>query len=129
MNAVATIVWNTLYPDRRPWDQLTADTQEEWSRMVCVVEELVGRELAEANADRLRLREALDYLRSTCLNGFLDSEDYAMTQAEQALTTPPPPVVAKADADALAEAFEDTLTGNYWVEGRKALETYRAKYP
>lgn len=49
MNSIASKVWETLYPDRRPWDQLPEATQQEWSRMVDIVVDLTGaRELREA---------------------------------------------------------------------------------
>lgn len=37
MNPLASIVWETLYPDRRKWSELGADTQAEWSRVVDTV--------------------------------------------------------------------------------------------
>jgi hypothetical protein len=55
------------------------------------------RELNEAKADRQRLREALSQAGA---GQFLRAVD----------STPPPPVVAKADADALAEALNDILS-------------------
>ena len=49
MNSIASKVWETLYPDRRPWDQLPEATQQEWSRMVDIVVNLTGaRELRDA---------------------------------------------------------------------------------
>jgi hypothetical protein len=91
------------------------------------------RELNEANADRLRLREALAHAGA---GQFLDTIS----------ATPPPPVVAKADADALREAIakvaenlrdavrESHSIGDSYIAGtaselEKALETYRTKYP
>jgi hypothetical protein len=35
--SIAQKVWETLYPDRRPWSQLAPDTQAEWEQMVQVV--------------------------------------------------------------------------------------------
>jgi predicted RNase H-like nuclease (RuvC/YqgF family) len=83
--------------------------REQW-RMSSVARELDER-LNEANADRLRLREALTQAGA---GQFLDTIS----------ATPPPPVVAKADADSLAVAM--TLD---WQAIREALETYRTKYP
>ncbi len=49
MTTIASKVWETLYPDRRPWDQLPEATQQEWSRMVDIVVDLTGaRELRDA---------------------------------------------------------------------------------
>lgn len=49
MNSIASKVWETLYPDRRPWDQLPEATQQEWSRMTDIVVDLTGaRELQNA---------------------------------------------------------------------------------
>lgn len=49
MNSIASKVWETLYPDRRPWDQLPEATQQEWSRMTDIVVDLTGaRELRDA---------------------------------------------------------------------------------
>jgi hypothetical protein len=55
------------------------------------------RELNEANADRQRLREALSQAGA---GQFLRAVD----------SIPPPPVVAKADADALADALNSILS-------------------
>jgi hypothetical protein len=55
------------------------------------------RELNEAKADRLRLRDALAQAGA---GQFLRAVD----------STPPPPVVDKRDADALAEALNDILS-------------------
>jgi hypothetical protein len=81
------------------------------------------RELNEANADRHRLREALTQAGA---GQFLDAIS----------ATPPPPVVAKADADALADALEkalhDASSGKSWYVREacvETLETYRTKYP
>lgn len=30
----AAIIWNTMYPDRRPFDKLEEDTKVEWERLV-----------------------------------------------------------------------------------------------
>jgi len=82
------------------------------------------RELNEANADRLRLREALKPLvkmddlmndESWDEGGTYSGAYYAYYKgnskkwaaAKESLTTPPPPVVAKADADALADELDE----------------------
>jgi hypothetical protein len=102
--------------------------------------------LDEANADRLRLREALKACDKAFTKYDPDPDSrYGMAwdDVEQALTTPPPPVVAKADADALAEALEmvrdadndcrldgfPTIPPSARFRIDNALETYRAKYP
>jgi hypothetical protein len=91
------------------------------------------RELNEANADRQRLREALAQAGA---GQFLDTIS----------TTPPPPVVAKADADVLREVIakvaenlrnavrESHDIGDSYIAGtaselEKALKAYRTKYP
>jgi hypothetical protein len=93
------------------------------------------RELNEANADRLRLRQALAQAGA---GQFLDTIS----------ATPPPPVVAKADADAVADACKlcseiiGLLSAEFpegwaaiddinkaWNAAQSALETYRTKYP
>ena len=38
MNPLTPMVWETLYPDRRKWSELSEDTQNEWSRFVDIVE-------------------------------------------------------------------------------------------
>jgi hypothetical protein len=104
--------------------------------------------LDESNADRLRLREALRKLefsgtsyhghpmcsKCLCIPGF--DEEHKDDCVFATLATPPPPVVAKADADALAEAIEYTIKVDAilhpetdHVGMRQALETYRSKYP
>jgi hypothetical protein len=93
------------------------------------------RELNEANADRRRLRQALTQAGA---GQFLDTIS----------ATPPPPVVAKADADAVADACKlcseiiGPLSAEFpegwaaiddinkaWNAAQSALETYRTKYP
>jgi hypothetical protein len=96
------------------------------------------RELNEANADRYRLRDALAQAGA---GQFLDTIS----------ATPPPPVVAKADADVLADALEKMefsahshhdlpmcpkclripARGELHREDClfNSLQTYRAKYP
>jgi hypothetical protein len=91
------------------------------------------RELNEANADRQRLREALTQAGA---GQFLDTIS----------ATPPPPVVAKADADVLREVIakvaenlrnavrESHDIGDSYIAGtaselEKALKAYRTKYP
>jgi hypothetical protein len=106
----------------------------------------------ESDADRLRLRAVLQSIDLSPCNGgscqvATDADDYI--QAALVTTSAPPPVVAKADADALAEELyesmalninvfsdADTETCSYYSEHKKvikdakaALETYRAKYP
>ena len=101
-------------------------------------------ELNEANADRLRLREALDKV-AHCDDLVYCGEDdgpelfrrlrFAVNTAEDALTAPPPPVVAKADADALADVIEDIWKNHLFGSQEHAqdkcstsLKTYRTKY-
>ena len=80
-------------------------------------------ELNEANADRLRLRECV---------GCGCGGDFGLCRTcEEALTTPPPPVVAKADADELVKFLEwskqhmDFRISN---QINTAIETYNQKY-
>jgi chromosome segregation ATPase len=104
--------------------------------------------LDEANADRRRLREALETF--TALDLSLTHEvgihelEAAQSDAHEALTTPPPPVVAKPDADALAEAVEIMRVGicsaampnasereiasDAVKQASEVLKTYRNKY-
>jgi hypothetical protein len=110
--------------------------------------------LDEANADRHRLREALKACDKAFTKYDPDPDSrYGMAwdDVEQALTTPPPPVVAKADADALANALEKMEFSAHshhdlpmcpkclcipaWGELHRedclfnSLQTYRTKYP
>jgi hypothetical protein len=85
------------------------------------------RELNEANADRQRLREALSQAGA---GQFLRAVD----------STPPPPVVAKADADALANALDDILSEvltcacgdcyacEHFAKWEKLTEDYKKKH-
>ena len=66
----------------------------------------IERELNEANADRLRLREALELLVDECMSHDFNEHWDSFKAAERILTTPPPPVVDKRDADALADSLE-----------------------
>ena len=105
------------------------------------------RELNEANADRLRLRglfqkvsDNVEYPEPHCYchksppcNDCVENGGVreVLDAIKQALTTPPPPVVAKADADALAEALEtiSCYSDKYSsLDAKQALETYRNKY-
>jgi hypothetical protein len=119
------------------------------------------RELNEANADRLRLRVALEKCESTfdsisdepctCYSnpegacGYCNPIMSAISRITKALTTPPPPAVAKSDADALAEAVEIMRVGicsaampnatereiasDAVKQASEVLKTYRNKYP
>jgi hypothetical protein len=63
--------------------------------------------------------------------GLPHDESCVVYKFQQALTTPPPPVVAKADADALADALEtiSCYSDKYSsLDAKQALETYRNKY-
>jgi hypothetical protein len=100
------------------------------------------RELNEANADRLRLRTLLAEIGKGDWRYIENGQ--AFIDINQALTTPPPPVVAKADADALAEAVEIMRVGvcsaampnatereiasDAVNQASKVLKTYRNKY-
>jgi hypothetical protein len=148
---------------REATDDTGAITRMEpiWSTM-----EALERELNEANADRLRLREALQWAfgqvkhrlnspttghkgpcgygdcDSSCLDAYYWSQYYSF--CEEALTTPPQPVVAKSDADALAEAVEIMRVGicsaampnatereiasDAVKQASEVLKTYRNKY-
>jgi hypothetical protein len=118
---------------REATDDTGAITRMEpiWSTM-----EALERELNEANADRMRLREALErFLAEIPAMGDIGVVAVKQ-QAREALTTPPPPVVTKPDADALADAIEYTIKvdailhpATDHVGMRQALETYRSKYP
>jgi len=89
--------------------------------------EQLERELNEAKADRQRLREALSQAGA---GQFLDTIS----------ATPPPPVVAKADADALAEALNDILSEvltcacgdcyacEHFAKWEKLTEDYKEKH-
>jgi len=128
------------------------DTGQSFSVVEPELARQLERELNEANADRLRLRAVLQSIDlSPCDGGSCqvatDADDYI--QAALATTSAPAPVVAKADADALAEELyesmalninvfsdADTETCSYYSEHKKvikdakaALETYHAKYP
>jgi hypothetical protein len=92
------------------------------------------RELNEANADRLRLREAIDSAISYA-NG-RESEWGSRAEGSfqylyNALSSPPPPVVAKADADELAEMLNQ-IRAELPIEIENdilfTLETYNQKY-
>jgi hypothetical protein len=103
-----------------------------WETMV-----KLERELNEANSDRLRLRERLG---CGCGGDYGPCKD-----CNEALSTPPPPVVAKADADALANAcklcaavigppdnidwasIEDCDAA--YAAAQTAMQAYHAKYP
>jgi hypothetical protein len=97
----------------------------------------------ESDADRLRLREALLSLVNSLtwrsdrpfprhLEDYENHVDSAVSILDSKI---PPPVVAKTDADALADAIEYTLKADAilhpetnHVGMRQALETYRSKY-
>jgi len=119
--------------------------------------------LDEANADRLRLQEALESAQQlqyeicgatmAMAHGEPESNVWAainsmgstMKVVSTALSAPPPPVVAKADADALAEAVEIMRVGicsaampnatereiasDAVKQASELLKTYRNKYP
>jgi hypothetical protein len=78
------------------------------------------RELNEANADRLRLRQSLTQAGA--------GQFLATISA-----TPPPAVVAKADADALAKALQAAcaypICGDWLGTADETLQTYHTKYP
>jgi hypothetical protein len=85
--------------------------------------------IKEINADRLRLREALSELRDWYKENF----GLPAVKANAALDTLPPPVVAKADADALASDLNAIrliceAEGMIVTIGDKTLKTYRTKY-
>jgi hypothetical protein len=64
-------------------------------------------QLNEANADRLRLREAVRLMYAASPVSYV----YACDKARALINSPPPPVVTKADADALVEAVEIMRVG------------------
>jgi hypothetical protein len=73
MNSIASKVWETLYPDRRPWDQLPEATQQEWSRMTDIVVDLTGaRELRDALERVINHGHADDCLFLNRANGECD---------------------------------------------------------
>ena len=106
-------------------------------------EEMRGleRELNEANADRLRLRAILQSIDlSPCDGGSCMVATNADNCIQTALTTSPPPVVTKADADALADAlhniqsqqssnFETKEELDASLRADEVLKNYRTKYP
>lgn len=66
---LAPLVWAAVYPDRRPWSELTPDTQAEWRRFVSITMSFLP--LPEAST--LQLRAALtaayfDLLAQTRVN-------------------------------------------------------------
>jgi len=90
-----------------------------------------GERVIEANADRLRLWEALKRCKAD-----RGERDKVLIHCHALDQSQPPPVVAKADADALADALEkalhDSSSGKSWYVREacvETLETYRAKYP
>ena len=111
-------------------DAAITSSNGQWCFELRDVARAMERELNEANADRLRLREALTQAGA---GQFLD----------RISATPPPPVVAKADADAVAVALEmvrdadndcrldgfPTIPPAARFRIDNALETYRTKYP
>jgi len=97
----------------------------------------LGEMLKEANADRLRLREAVRLMYDASPVSYV----YACDKASALINSQPPTVVAKADADALASALEmvqaildaETEGGLADAEGfanaiQPPLKTYRNKY-
>jgi hypothetical protein len=98
------------------------------------------RELNEANADRLRLREALnahhkwrrkEENQRQAKEGYRES--WLHDASKKALSSPPPPVVAKSDADALVEALalvatDESSSLDVMRICIKANETYSQKY-
>jgi hypothetical protein len=97
----------------------------------------LGETLKEANADRLRLREAVRLMYDASPVTYV----YACDKARALINSPPPPVVAKADADALASALEmvqailDAETEGGLADAEEfanaiqpPLKTYRNKY-
>ena len=100
----------------------TNEAQFGTGRVSVAFAQQLERELNEANTDRLRLRDALTQAGA---GQFLNTIS----------ATPPPAVVAKADADALADALEEIVKRQYLGDNaiteiaNEALETYRAKYP
>lgn len=58
MEQYAKQIWETAYPDRRPWDQLEEDTRKEWTRVFKVADAV---EVKIINDDFLRkLQEDLE---------------------------------------------------------------------
>ena len=112
----------------------------------------IEREINEANADRLRLREALEAISHEAgkqwqatqpLPHVPTIEDIATNALDESYKGAPPPVVAKADADALADALinieeywnrdhnDTAMADACWHAvnlAQSALETYRNKY-
>jgi hypothetical protein len=106
----------------------------------------LGEMLKEANADRLRLREVVATVASDLRDAVRESHDIGdsyiagtAAKLEKVIeSTPPPPVVAKADADALAlllgSIMRDLPTNKDWLDptleksAHEALKTYRNKY-
>jgi len=87
MNSIASKVWETLYPDRRPWDQLPEATQQEWSRMVDIVVDLTGaRELQNALSLQQELYEVgLIGASDKLLRAVDKSRKQALTRAKEVL--------------------------------------------
>jgi len=120
--------------------QVYYDTGQSFSVVEPELSRQLERELNEANADRLRLRTLLAEIGKGDWRYIENGQ--AFIDINQALTTPPPPVVAKADADALATILVAILSARSgphgWVVGNlslyakqaeEALKTYHAKYP
>jgi hypothetical protein len=84
----------------------------------------------ESDADRLRLREAVRLMYDASPVSYV----YACDKARALINSPPPPVVDKVDADALADALECATQHTQHMDFRLAcqieskLEVYRAKY-
>jgi hypothetical protein len=94
------------------------------------------RELTAANADRLRLRGLLAEIGRGSWKYIENGQ--AFIDISEALTTPPPAVVDKRDADALADALRKATDEGLWRSEEdslghyslavETLETYRTKY-
>jgi hypothetical protein len=103
----------------------------------------LGEMLKEANADRLRL---LSFIKELNATKFAHGREYRSKCGKflQALSATPPPVVAKSDADALADAVEimrvgicsaaipnateREIAGDAVKLASELLKTYRNKY-
>ena len=91
------------------------------------------RELNEAHADRLRL---LTFIKELNATKFAHGREYRSRCGKflQALTTQPPVVVDKRDADALVEALEEIVKRQYLGDNAitdiasEPLKSYRTKY-
>lgn len=42
---ISAEVWSQIYPERKPWEQLAVDTQNEWIRFTTIAIEVFSKEI------------------------------------------------------------------------------------